>query len=132
MVRRRVRLAQRIAKIVDANTHRNRKNLKWQKLAEEAGIELDEINCKALNIMKSDINDRNNRSNAQRKSAKTNRHKKMEYFIPDTVEGTASKKQLHRLRSQLQAMMEGNNVEYKRSAYLTKDRFDWERYKDDE
>ena len=125
-VRQRMKLANEIAKTLVAAKDKARKKKSIQQMAAEAELDLDEINCRALGIMGSDTNYRN------RARGRKGGSLKKEYGISNEEENRERKRKLQRLRMEMQKLMQFGGVEHNRSVYITRNHFDWKRYKDED
>merc|ERR1712130_158140 len=116
-IRRQVLISKRIDSLLDENRRTHRKTSNLQKMADAAGIELDEINCRALDIMKTDKNARSAQSDHKRKYSKKQKHKTFEYGV--NVKNDKVNKEIKSLRNELKQLRAINDLKRPKSSYLT-------------
>ena len=117
---RQVTISKRIASLLDETRRKHRKQSSIKKMADAAGIELDEINCRALNIMKANDNQRGNKSFHKKKYSKKNKHKSFEYGVNNDNNFNNQNKQIKALRKELKQLKAANDLKRPKSSYLTK------------
>ena len=118
-LRKPVKLAKEIAIITDKGNRQQRKVSSLEKMAQMAGIELDEINCRALNIKKGKLSDFQSKS--RNKKTKGHHSNLSVYGVDDQATQTQTNTRLKMLRQELGFVLKNEKFLGRgKSSFLTK------------